>query len=107
MENDGDIQDSVVMGDVHTGDVHHHTTVTNIDQSTKLELPSFEEASEHIAEAATVVAQGSKDVAIWFGGFLKSTINKVLLLTGFTVLLLGILIYTGSIDADAWIKRIF
>ncbi len=46
MENDGDIQDSVVMGDVHTGDVHHHTTVTNIDQSTKLELPSFEEASD-------------------------------------------------------------
>ena len=49
--------------------------MTNIDQSTKLELPSFEEASEHIAEAATVVAQGSKDVAIWFGGFLKSIIK--------------------------------
>ena len=33
MEEDGAVQDSVVMGDVHTGDVHHNTNVTNVDNS--------------------------------------------------------------------------
>ena len=45
MEEDGAVQDSVVMGDVHTGDVHHNTNVMNVDNSTKIDLPSLDEVA--------------------------------------------------------------
>ncbi len=46
MDDDSVLQDSVVGGDLHVGDVHHNTT--NIDKSTNVELPSFDNVSERV-----------------------------------------------------------
>jgi hypothetical protein len=107
MEEDGVVQDSVVMGDVHTGDVHHNTNVTNVDNSTKIELPSFEEVAKQASNAAIAAGEASKTMFAGIGNFLKGTINKVLLFAGLVVVIVGILIYTGDVDANHWIDRMF
>ena len=96
MDDDPVLQDSVVGGDLHVGDVHHNTT--NIDKSTNVELPSFDNVSEKVASAAKAVGKSS---VVAFGGlseFMKGTINKILLLAGLIVVVTGFLIYNGNID---------
>ena len=56
MEEKPTLQDSVVTGDLHVGDVHNNTTnvdqSTNIDKSTKINLPSMDEVAKKAAGAA-------------------------------------------------------
>ena len=107
MEEDGAVQDSVVMGDVHTGDVHHNTNVMNVDNSTKIDLPSLDEVAKQASSAAIAASEASKNIIVATGDFLKGTINKVLLLAGLVVVIVGVLIYTGDVDANNWIDRMF
>jgi hypothetical protein len=107
MEENGAVQDSVVIGDVHTGDVHHNTNVTNVDNSTQIEFPSLDEVAKQASNAAIAAGEASKTMFVGLSNFLKGTINKVLLLAGLVVIIVGILIYTGDVDANNWIDRIF
>ena len=81
------IQDSVVTGDVHVGDVHHNIQNTHVDQSTNVELPSLDYVGENVSIAA-------KSVFDFVGGI----INRALLFATVTVLVFGFLIYNGNID---------
>jgi len=49
---DSAIQDSVVTGDVHVGDINHNTQNTHVDQSTNVELPSLDEVGEKVSKVA-------------------------------------------------------
>jgi len=50
MDESPTLQDSVVAGDLHVGDVQHNTTnidqSTTIDKSTKIDLPSLDNVSQ-------------------------------------------------------------
>ena len=84
---DSVIQDSVITGDVHVGDVYHNTQNTHVDQSTNVELPSLDYVGENVSIAA-------KSVFDFVGGI----INRALLFATVTVLVFGFLIYNGNID---------
>jgi len=86
---DSAIQDSVVTGDVHVGDINHNTQNTHVDQSTNVELPSLDEVGEKVSKVA-------KDVF----DFVKGIINRALLFATVTVLVCGFLIYNGNIDIN-------
>lgn len=87
------IQDSVVTGDVHVGDVHHNTQNTLVDQSTNFELPSLDEVGEKVSKAAKNVSD-----------FVKGIINRTLLFATVTVLVCGFLIYNGNVDVNKLIR---
>ena len=84
---DSVIQDSVVTGDVHVGDVQHNTQNTHVDRSTNVELPSLDYVGENVSIAA-------KNVFDFVGGI----ISRALLFATVTVLVFGFLIYNGNID---------
>ena len=86
---DSAIQDSVVTGDVHVGDINHNNQNTHVDQSTNVELPSLDEVGEKVSKVA-------KDVF----DFVKGIINRALLFATVTVLVCGFLIYNGNIDIN-------
>ena len=98
------IQDSVVAGDVHVGDVHSHET--NVDQSTNVDLSSLDQVTKNIGDAVGTAAASGKDALIGLGTFTKSFLNKLIILLGLTILLIGFLIYNGNIDANAWIESL-
>tara|TARA_B110000444_G_scaffold176240_1_gene164880 strand:+ start:27423 stop:27731 length:309 start_codon:yes stop_codon:yes gene_type:complete len=87
------IQDSVVTGDVHVGDVHHNTQNTHVDQSTNVELPSLDEVGEKVSKAAKNVFD-----------FVKGIINRALLFATVTVLVCGFLIYNDNVDVNELIR---
>ena len=87
------IQDSVVTGDVHVGDVHHNTQNTHVDQSTNVELPSLDEVGEKVSKVAKNVFD-----------FVKGIINRALLFATVTVLVCGFLIYNGNVDINELIR---
>jgi predicted PurR-regulated permease PerM len=91
--DDSSIQDSVVSGDVHIGDVHHNTQTTNVDQSTNIEFPSFEKVGDKLS----TVTQNVFD-------FVKGIINRALLFATVTVLVCGFLIYNGNVDLNELIR---
>ena len=111
MEEETAVQDSVVMGDVHVGDVNNqYTTIdqsTKVDQSTTIDMPSLDEVAEKMSDVAMAIGSGSKNFVGGLGEFLKGTINKILLFAGLLVVVVGFLIYNGNIDANHWIKEMF
>ena len=104
MPQDPSIQDSVVMGDVHVGDVHKHET--SVDRSTNVDLSSLDQVTKNIGEAVGTAAASGKDALIGLGTFTKGLLNKLIILTGLTILLIGFLIYNGNIDANALIDSL-
>ena len=56
------VQDSVVTGDLHVGDVHHNIQNTNVDNSTKVELPSLDDVGDKVVKVATSVFDFVKDI---------------------------------------------
>ena len=98
------IQDSVVTGDLHVGDVHHITQNTHVDQSTNVELPSLEEVGKKVVSAASIVGKSSKEAAGGIAHFLKGILNRLLLFATVTVLICGFLIYNGNVDVNELIK---
>jgi len=111
MEEETTVQDSVVMGDLHVGDVNNqYTTIdqsTKIDQSTNIDLPSLDKVAEKMSDVAMTIGSEGKKFVGGLGEFLKSTVNKILLLAGLLVVVVGLLIYNGNIDANRWIKEMF
>lgn len=107
------LQDSVVTGDLHVGDVTHntqhhtqHTTNhTHIDQSTNISMPNMENVGEKVVKAASAVGESSKNAVGEVGKFVQGIINRVLLFATVTVLVTGFLVYNGSIDANELIRR--
>ena len=87
------IQDSVVTGDVHVGDVHHNIQNTHVDKSTNVELPSLDDVGEKVSVAAKNVFD-----------FVKGIINRALLFATVTVLVCGFLIYNGNVDVNELIR---
>ena len=87
------IQDSVVTGDLHVGDVHHNIQNTHVDQSTNVELPSLDAVGEKVSTAAKNVFD-----------FVKGIINRALLFATVTVLVCGFLIYNGNVDVNELIR---
>jgi hypothetical protein len=81
------IQDSVVTGDVHVGDVHHNIQNTHVDQSTNVELPSLDEVGEKVSKIVKNVFD-----------FVKGIINRAFLFATVIVLLCGCLIYNGNVN---------
>ena len=98
------IQDSVVTGDLHVGDVHHVTQHTHVDQSTNVELPSLEEVGKKVASAASIVGKSSKEAAGGIAHFLRGIFTRLLLFATITVLVCGFLIYNGNVDVNELIK---
>ena len=68
------IQDSVVTGDVHVGDVHHNIQNTHVDKSTNVELPSLDGIGEKVSKLTNNVFD-----------FVKGIINRALLFATVTV----------------------
>ena len=97
-------QDSVVAGDLHVGDVHKHET--NVDQSTNVDLSTLDQVTKNLGDAVGSAATSGKDALIGLGEFTKSLLNKIIILAGFTILLIGFLIYNGNIDANALIDSL-
>ena len=87
------IQDSVVTGDVHVGDVHHNIQNTHVDNSTNVELPSLDGVGEKVSKLTNNVFD-----------FVKGIINRALLFATVTVLVCGFLIYNGNVDINELIK---
>ena len=87
------IQDSVVTGDVHVGDVHHNIQNTHVDNSTNVELPSLDGMGEKVSKLTNNVFD-----------FVKGIINRALLFATVTVLVCGFLIYNGNVDINELIK---
>ena len=87
------VQDSVVTGDLHVGAVHHNIQNTNVDNSTKVELPSLGDVGGNVVKVAT----GAFD-------FVKGIINRALLFATVTVLVCGFLIYNGNVDINELIR---
>ena len=108
MDESPTLQDSVVAGDLHVGDVQHNTTnidqSTTIDKSTKIDLPSLDNVSQKMASAASIFGKSSKEVLGGFGGFLKGIINRVLLFATVTIIIVGLLVYNGNIDVNELVK---
>ena len=115
MEEKPTLQDSVVTGDLHVGDVHNNTTnvdqSTNIDKSTKINLPSMDEvakkaagAANMVGKSAAVVGRSSKEVLGGVGEFVKGIINRVLLFATITIVVVGFLVYNGNIDVNQLVK---
>jgi hypothetical protein len=98
------IQDSVVTGDLHVGDVHHNTQNTHVDQSTNVELPSLDEVGKKVAHVASIVGKSSQKAAGGIAMFLKGIINRVLLFATVIVLVCGFLIYSGNVDVNELIR---
>ena len=90
---DSVVQDSVVTGNVHVGDVHHTTQNTHVDQSTNVELPSLDDVGEKVSIAVKNVFD-----------FVKGIINRALLFATVTVLVCGFLIYNGNVDVNELIR---
>jgi len=88
-EDEAVLQDSVVGGDLHVGDVHNNIHTTNVSKSTNVELPKFENVGEGIVSITQTVFD-----------FVKGIINRVLLFATVTVLVSGFLIYNGNIDVN-------
>ena len=87
------IQDSVVTGDVHVGDVHHNIQNTHVDQSTNVELPSLDEVGEKVSKVVKNVFD-----------FVKGIINRAFLFATVIVLVCGFLIYNGNVDVNELIR---
>ena len=87
------IQDSVVTGDVHVGDVHHNIQNTHVDNSTNVELPSLHGVGEKVSKLTNNVFD-----------FVKGIINRALLFATVTVLVCGFLIYNGNVDINELIR---
>ena len=104
MSEKSSIQDSVVMGDVHVGDMHKHET--NVDQSTNVDLSSLDQITKNIGEAVGSAASSGKEALVGLGSFTKSFLNKIIILTGITILLIGFLIYNGNIDVNELIDSL-
>ena len=92
-EVDPTVQDSVVTGDLHVGDVHHNIQNTNVDNATKVELPSLDDVGDKVVKVATSVFD-----------FVKGIINRALLFATVTVLVCGFLIYNGNVDLNELIR---
>ena len=88
-EDEAVLQDSVVGGDLHVGDVHNNIHTTNVSNSTNVEMPAFENVGEGIVNITQTVFD-----------FIKGIINRVLLFATVTVLVSGFLIYNGNIDVN-------
>ena len=115
MQDGANLQDSVVAGDLHVGDIQHNTTnidqSTTIDKSTKINLPSMDEvakkaagAANMVGKSAAVVGKSSKEALGGVGLFLKSLINRILLFATVTVVVVGFLVYNGNIDVNQLVK---
>ena len=102
---DSTLQDSVVGGDLHIGDVNQQTT--NIDRSTNIDFSNLDQVGEKVANAANVVGKSGKEAMTGFGNFLKGIINRFLLFATVTVLVLGFLIYNGNIDVNELIRDMY
>ena len=87
------IQDSVVTGDVHVGDINNNIQNTHVDNSTNVDLPSLGD----VGESVSLVAKNVFD-------FVKGIINRALLFATITVLVCGFLIYNGNIDVNELIR---